>query len=151
MSDVRSRDSCRNKFKILKILPLQSQFIFSLLLFVVNNIDLYHRISQAHDINTRHNFYLYHLHPNLISYQKGAFYFGIKLFNGLPLYIKMLAHNAKHFRLALSIFLHSQTFYTLDEYFNQGIKDDVKDSCCFVVIIYFIAYICPNIFILFHI
>jgi hypothetical protein len=141
VSDVRSRDSCRNEYKTLKILPLQSKFIFSLLVFVVNNIDLYHSISQTHDINTRRNFDLYHPHPNLISYQKGAFYFGIKLFNGLPLYIKKLARNTKHFRLALSIFLHSQTVYTLDEYFNQGNQENVEDSCCFVVIIYFIAYI----------
>lgn len=114
MSDVRSRDSCRSEFKILKILPLQSQFIFALL-FVVNNIDLYPSIPQTYDINTRRNFNLYHPHSNLISYQKGDYYFGIKLFNGLPLYITMLTHNAKHFRLALSIFLRSQTFYTLDE------------------------------------
>jgi hypothetical protein len=33
----RSRDSCRDLFKNLKILPLQWQYIFSLLLFVVDN------------------------------------------------------------------------------------------------------------------
>jgi hypothetical protein len=33
----RSRDSCRDVFKKLKILPLQSQYILSLLLFVVYN------------------------------------------------------------------------------------------------------------------
>jgi hypothetical protein len=146
VSDVKSRGSCRNEFKILKILPLQSQFIFSLLLFVANNIDLYHSISQIHDINTRRNFDLYHLHSNLISPQKGAYYFGITLLNGLPLYIKKLAHNVKHFRLALSIFLRSQTIYTLDEY--QVNQENVEDSCCFVVIIYFIAYICHNFFLL---
>jgi hypothetical protein len=31
------RDSCRDLFKKLKILPLQSQYILSILLFVVNN------------------------------------------------------------------------------------------------------------------
>jgi hypothetical protein len=33
----RSRDTSRDLFKNLKILPLQSQYILSLLLFVVNN------------------------------------------------------------------------------------------------------------------
>jgi hypothetical protein len=33
----KSRDSCRDLFKNLKILPLQSQYILSLLLFVVDN------------------------------------------------------------------------------------------------------------------
>ena len=38
----RSRDSCRQLFKRLEILPLQSEYIFSvLLLFVVKNKDLY--------------------------------------------------------------------------------------------------------------
>jgi hypothetical protein len=32
-----SRDSCRDLFKNLKILPLQSQYMISLLLFVVDN------------------------------------------------------------------------------------------------------------------
>ena len=56
----------------------------------------------------------------LTSYQKGAYCFDIRLFNGHPLYVKKLAHNSKQFRLALSIFLHSQSLHTLDEYFNQG-------------------------------
>ena len=64
--------------------------------------------------------------------------------------LKKLVHNAKHFRLALSILLHSQTFYTLDEYFNQGNQENVESSCCFVVIIYFIAYMCLNIFVVFY-
>ena len=34
---LRNRDSCRDHFKKLKILPLQSQYILSLLLFVVSN------------------------------------------------------------------------------------------------------------------
>jgi len=41
------------------------------LVFVVHNIDLYHSMSQTHDINTRRNFDLYHPHSNLMSYQKG--------------------------------------------------------------------------------
>ena len=99
MSGLRSRDCCRNGFKNLKILPLQSQFIFYLL-FVVNNTELYNTVAQIRDINTRCTFVIYQPHSNLTSYQKGAYYFGIRLFNVLPLYIKMLAHNAEQFRLA---------------------------------------------------
>ena len=75
-------------------------------------------MSQIHGINTRCDFDLYQLHSNLTSDR--AYYFCIMLCNGLPLYIKKLAHNAKQFRLALSVFLHSQSFYALDEYFKQG-------------------------------
>jgi len=34
---LRTRDSCRKPFKLLRILPLQSQYILSLLMFVVEN------------------------------------------------------------------------------------------------------------------
>jgi len=40
-------------------------------LFVVDNLDLHHTLSQIHDINTRHNFDLYQPHSNLTSYQNG--------------------------------------------------------------------------------
>jgi len=41
MVGCRSRASCRNLFRELEILPLASQYIYSLLLFVVNNINLF--------------------------------------------------------------------------------------------------------------
>jgi hypothetical protein len=93
MCGLRPTDSCWDSLKNLKILPLQSQYTFSLLLFVVNNMDLYHIVSQIHGINTRHNFDLYQPQSNLMTYQRGAYYFGVKLFNGLPLNIKKLAYD----------------------------------------------------------
>jgi hypothetical protein len=56
----------------------------------------------------------------IFTYQRGPYYFGIKLFNYLPSNIKELANNIKQFRAALSAFLHSKSFYTLEEYFSQG-------------------------------
>jgi len=47
------RESCRELFKGLKILTLSSQYIFSLLLFVVNNRDYFVSNSVNHNINTR--------------------------------------------------------------------------------------------------
>ena len=45
-------ESYRKLFKELKILPLSSQYIFSLLLFVVNNRDYFVSNSVYHDHNT---------------------------------------------------------------------------------------------------
>jgi hypothetical protein len=59
----------------------------------------------------RRNFDLYHPQAHLTIYQRGPYYFGIKLLNHLPLKIK-------EFRVALNAFLHSKSYYTLDEYFN---------------------------------
>jgi hypothetical protein len=119
MSGLRPRDSCREAFKDWGILPLQSQYIFSLLIFVVNNMGFYHSTSQIHGFNTRHNFDLYRPQTNLSVCQTGPYYFGIKLFNQIPLDMKELSYNAKQFRMVLMAFLYSKSFYTLDEYFNQ--------------------------------
>jgi hypothetical protein len=47
------RESCRELFKKIKILTLSSQYIFSLLLFIVNNRDYFVSSSVYHNINTR--------------------------------------------------------------------------------------------------
>jgi hypothetical protein len=45
MTDTSNRSSCRQKCIDLKILPLLSLYIYSLLCFVINNIDHYHFVS----------------------------------------------------------------------------------------------------------
>jgi len=54
MMNAGNRESCRKLFKKLNILPLYSQYILSLLLFVVKNINMFKSNSVAHSINTRH-------------------------------------------------------------------------------------------------
>jgi len=51
--NARNRYSCRQLFKYLKILRLKSQYIFSLLLLVAKNRDLYKSNSEIHSINSR--------------------------------------------------------------------------------------------------
>jgi len=50
---------------------------------------------------------LYLPQANLTIYQKGSYYSGIKIFNYLPLEIKIIACNQKKFKIAL------KKFYTL--------------------------------------
>jgi len=52
---ISSRDSCRELFQSLEVLPLQSHYIFSLLLFVVKSRELFGSNSDAHNINMRYN------------------------------------------------------------------------------------------------
>ena len=78
-------------------LPLHSQYIFSVLLFVVNFKDLYITNQEIYNITIILNI---NLHPpvcNLIVLQKGAYYSGIKLYNQLPLKIKCLTNEIKSF------------------------------------------------------
>jgi hypothetical protein len=84
MCGLHPRDSCRDILKNLHILPLQSQYIHSLLLFTVSNGDLYHAVCHIRGTNTRRNFDLFLPQSNLTSYQKGPYHSGVKLFNGLP-------------------------------------------------------------------
>jgi hypothetical protein len=85
----RSRDSCHNLFKNLRILPLKLQYIFSLLLFVVNNKDQFIVNSENCSINMRHSSNLHLTQANLAIYQKGVFYLSVKIFNSIPSDFKM--------------------------------------------------------------
>jgi len=51
--------SCRQLFKEVNILPIQSQYIVSIFLFVTKNKDQFLSNSQVHKINTRRTFNLY--------------------------------------------------------------------------------------------
>jgi hypothetical protein len=68
---LRSRDSCTEHFKKLKILPLHSQYILSLLLFVVSNRSYFKENSDIHNIYTRTKSNLHQPSANLTAYQKG--------------------------------------------------------------------------------
>jgi hypothetical protein len=103
MMKARNRESCRPLFRQLHILPSCSQYIFSLLLFVVKNLDLFSFNSDVHSINTRQVSHL-HLPANkLIKVQKGANYSGIRIFNNLPQSIRDLSSDVITFKQALKI------------------------------------------------
>jgi hypothetical protein len=71
---LRRRDLCREHFKKLKILPLQSQYILSLLLFMVGNRSYFKENSDIHNINTRTKSNLHQPLATSSTYQKGAYY-----------------------------------------------------------------------------
>ena len=89
------RDSCTEFFKILHILPLISQYTFSLLLFVVNNKYQFRMDSGIHSIRTRNTSDFYQPLSQFTIYQKGPFYMGIKVHNSLTPDRKELSHNIK--------------------------------------------------------
>jgi hypothetical protein len=53
IAGVKPRNSCRNLFKGLEILPLPCEYIFLLMNFIVNNQELFQTNSAAHSVNTR--------------------------------------------------------------------------------------------------
>ena len=99
-------------------LPIQSQYIYSILLFVTKHKDQFLSNSQIHKINTRQTFDLYVPTANLTVYQKGIYYSGIKIYNHLPTTIKDLSDDKNKFKLTLKRYLLHNSFYSLEEYFN---------------------------------
>jgi hypothetical protein len=71
--------SCRQLFKELKILPVQSQYIFSVLEFFIINKDQFLFNSQVHKINTRQTSNLCLPSANLTIHWKDVYYPGIKI------------------------------------------------------------------------
>jgi hypothetical protein len=72
MVGIRNRESCREYFGKLKILPLQSQYICLLLLFAINNRQHFKINSDMHNIKTRNNFDFHYPQARLSVYQKGV-------------------------------------------------------------------------------
>jgi len=117
----RNNDSCTVFFKILKILPLSAQYVYSLLMFVGNNRNLFWDNAELYTIKTKNS---YNLHPplsHLAKYQKGVHYAGIRIFNHLPTSIESIANETKEFKKAVKRFLLDNSFYSMDEFFNYNV------------------------------
>jgi len=123
MTNSSRRDTCRPLFHQLRILPLPSQYIFSLLLFVATNKKLFSLNSQIHDINTHNNNNLHLPLTGLTLVQKGVVYSGCKIYNHLPPQIKNISNNVALFKSKLKKFLLQYVFYSVDEYYQQNYKD----------------------------
>jgi hypothetical protein len=120
MVGVRNSDSCREYFKRLKILPLQSQYLLSLLLFVAEYVHQFRLNSEFHGFNTKNKSKL-HLPPSKLTvYRRRPYYSGIKAFNNLPTYVKNLLQTRKQFKRALKEFLYFHSFYSLNEFYNYN-------------------------------
>jgi len=116
--NARSRESCHELFKKLNILPLHSQYILSLSLFVVKNINKFKSNLMVHSMNTRHSSDLYLPTAHLTKVQKGVYHSRIKVLNCLPTGIKGLSGDIRKFKSALKRFLLEGSFYTIQEYFD---------------------------------
>jgi hypothetical protein len=105
MMGARNNDSRREFFKLLKILPLSAQYLCSLLMFAVNNRNLFLDNAELYTMKTRNG---YNLHPplsHLTKYHKGVHYAGISVFSLLPTSIKRTANEAQVFKKTLKRFL----------------------------------------------
>jgi hypothetical protein len=77
MTNKGSKDSCRDLFKKMEIHPFYSQYIYSMLIYIINNMQLYKMNKDIHNYNTRNNANLHLPNTNLTKLKKGAYYMGI--------------------------------------------------------------------------
>jgi len=125
-----NRDPCRNILKKLKNLPLMSQYVLSLLIFVVNNRDQFLINSEFHNINTTHSSYVHLPLANVDIYQRGVYYSGIKIFNSLPFNVTNISDNPRTFKMALKFFIYQLLLFIRD--FNSNSNKNILDFLYFV-------------------
>jgi hypothetical protein len=104
ITGVGNRDSCRELFKNVKILTLVSQYIYSLVIFIIENRD-YHTCN--YDIHNRNSRQGTNLHEPIVSlslYQKGSINMGIKIFNNFLLLLRNYILYHKNLNYFLEIF-----------------------------------------------
>jgi len=77
MTGCRRTDSCMKLFINLEILPLPSQYILSLLLFMLRNKNQFLVNSEIHHIDTRQHANFHQPSVNVTKYQKGVYYLGV--------------------------------------------------------------------------
>ena len=105
--NARNSVSCPQLFKNLKILPLKSQYIFSFLLFVAKNNDLYELNLEIHNINIRFSSDLHTSTADLTTFQKGPFILESKFL----ITFLLASHDINQFRSVLKCFLLIHLFY----------------------------------------
>jgi len=116
MIDFISMVSCRNLFRSLEILPLVSQYILSLMLFVVKNKNFFPLNSENHAKSTRTFNNFYQPITKLAIYERAVHYVGIKIFSNLPPYLKDISNDVREFENCLKRFLIIHSFYSIEEY-----------------------------------
>jgi hypothetical protein len=116
ITNTRPRDSCREVFKSMEIMTLYSQYIYSLVLYTINNKHLFDTNKEIHKYETRNNNNLHRPVANLSKFNKGAYISGIKIFNHFSQYIKALTKDHKYFKSTLKRFLYHYSFYSMNEY-----------------------------------
>jgi hypothetical protein len=85
----------------MEILPLKSQYFFSILLFVVKNKKPFISNYDSHNVRTVQCENLHYPSAVLTLYYKGVYFMGINIFNKLPSHLKELVKSPKIFKRAL--------------------------------------------------
>jgi hypothetical protein len=98
------------KCKDLSVLPFYSHFVFSLLIYVVNNKYLLNTNMDYHNYETRYKLDLHRPTVKLAKCYKGPYNFGTKTYNHLLEFIKELSSDLNKVKRTLKGFLNQHSF-----------------------------------------
>jgi len=91
-------------------------------LFLWTRTVIFYKNSEIHDCNTHFKDNLHLPSSRLTMVQRGVLFSGSKIYNHLPSNIKEQTYDNKLFKLKLKRYLIEQTFYSLDEYYQQSLE-----------------------------
>jgi hypothetical protein len=120
MLRLRPRGSCRDSFKRLDIFTVPSLYIYSILMFLVRNRDIYQTNNNIPHIYTRQVDKLHVSSARLSSIERGVLYSSVMVYNNLPQNIRMTSDNVKIFKCTLKNFLILNAFYSIEEYISTN-------------------------------
>jgi hypothetical protein len=101
MEGCGNRVSCRDLFQKIHILSVISQYLLSILMFVVQDKEHFSTNIESHNLETRQSNNLHTPQANLSTFQKGTYYSGIKIFNELTSNVKTVHGNIPTFKTTL--------------------------------------------------
>jgi len=119
MTAYRPKTSCKPLSQSLGILTVTSQYILSLMKFLLQNQEQFTSNTEVQIIKTRNKLKLHKPVSNLTLYQKAVHYMSIRIFNKLPDCIARLVENKRSFISTLLQYLVSKSFYSLEEFLDD--------------------------------
>jgi hypothetical protein len=113
--------SCKQYFKLLRILPLPCLYIYEVLIYIKANLNTYTTNSRIHSHNTRRKDDLFIVPCNTSLCKNNFNNMGYRMLNQLPQYIKEIPVLDK-FKKTLKTYLLDHCFYSIDDFFVFGGK-----------------------------
>jgi hypothetical protein len=99
------RDSCREHFRDMNILPLRLQHMCSLTLFAIKNRGIFATNRDCYETDTRQNMNIHMYQVNLAKYGKGVHHMAVRIYR-LPNKLKIISNNSNKGIFAFKFLLY---------------------------------------------
>ena len=112
-----TRVSLRERFKDIGVLTVASQYIYANIIYVRQNIELFSKKSDVHNLNTRNkhkltasNYRLHKVHGSFVG-------LCIRIYNRIPVHLLELTDSS--FKIKIKDILIKKAYYNINDYFTD--------------------------------